>query len=135
MNKEMLYLAGPMTPNWREGVIKELEQFFIIYDPTRDSRQDCQMHYTSDDVAAAQSARYALGYQPADKKPCLAMAVEMTLCFANKGTVVYVDETPTPDPLLIGIAKRSFSRLEEAINFLKRCATEKKTEYKMSYTP
>jgi len=123
MKKQKLYLAGPITPNWREGVIRELESLFTIYDPTRDSRQDCQMHYASDDIEAARSSKFLLAYQPGDKKPCLAMAVEAAMCFENKGVVVYVDESAAPDPLMIGISKRPFSKLEDAVNFLKRLAT------------
>ena len=119
MTKPKLYLAGLMTPNWREGVIRELEALFIIYDPIKDSRQDCQMHYSSDDIEAARSSNFLLAYQPGDKKPCLAMAVEAAICFENKGVVIYVDESTAPDPLMIGISKRPFSKFEDALHFLK----------------
>lgn len=123
MTKPKLYLSGPMTPNWREGVIRALEAFFIIYDPIKDSRQDCQMNYASDDIVAARSSNFLLAYQPGDQKPCLGMAVEAAMCFENKGVVIYVDESTAPDPLMIGISKRPFSKLEDAVNFLKRLAT------------
>ncbi|MDP1694011.1 MAG: hypothetical protein Q8L34_00550 [Candidatus Woesearchaeota archaeon] len=123
MTKQKLYLAGPMTPDWREGVIRELEAFFIIYNPIKDSRQDCQIHYVADDIEAARSSNFLLAYQPGDQKPCLGMAVEAALCFENKGMVVYTDESSAPDPLMIGISKRSFAKLEDAVHFLKCLAT------------
>jgi len=113
-----IYLAGPLT-NWREEVIEELKQFYEIYNPITDSRQQYQAQYSHDDLEATKNCDVILAYQPKNKELCLALAIEATMGLCNGAIVIYVDERSNPDPIFIGISKRFFSDLSLAIDFLK----------------
>jgi len=113
-----IYLAGPLS-NWRENVIKELKEFYDIYNPITDSRQQYQAQYSHDDLEATKNCGIILAYQPKDRELCLALAIEATMGLCNGAIIIYVDERPNPDPIFIGISKRFFSDLNSAINFLK----------------
>ncbi len=121
MKKMKIYLAGPLS-KWRDKVISELREIYEFYNPLIDSRQKCQAEYTPDDLEAVKNCDMIIAYQPKDRTPCLAMAVEATLGFCNGAIVIYVDERGSPDPIMIGISKRPFYNLEEAIEFLKEFA-------------
>lgn len=121
MAKMKVYLAGPLSP-WREKVLAELNNLYDFYNPLTDSRQQCQMEYAPDDLEAVKHCDLVIAFQPNDKPPCLAMAVEATLGFCNGALVIYIDERGSPDPILIGISKRPFYSLDDAIAFLKTFA-------------
>jgi hypothetical protein len=113
-----IYLAGPLS-NWREKVINKLKEYYEIYNPITDSRQQCQSQYSNDDLEATKKCDIILAYQPKDSTPCLALAIEATMGLCNGAIVIYVDERGNPDPIFIGISKRFFSDLDSAIEFLK----------------
>lgn len=113
-----IYLAGPLT-NWRENVIDELKEYYEIYNPITDSRQQYQAQYSYDDLEATKKCNIILAYQPKDREPCLALAIEATMGLNSGAIIIYVDERSSPDPIFIGISKRFFSDLNSAVNFLK----------------
>lgn len=123
MKKMKIYLAGPLS-KWRDEVLSGLKDIYEFYNPLTDSRQNCQMEYTPDDLEAVKNCDIIIAYQPKDKTPCLAMAVEATLGFCNGAIVIYVDERGSPDPIMIGISKRPFYNLQDAIEFLKKFAED-----------
>ena len=118
IEKMKVYLAGPLT-NWREKIISGLKEVFDFCNPIKDSRQKCQAEYVPDDLQAVKNCNIILAFQPKDRAPCLAMAVEATIGFCNGKIVIYVDERGSPDPIMIGISKRPFSNLDDSIKFLK----------------
>jgi len=113
-----IFLAGPLT-DWREKVIDELKEFYEIYNPVTDSRQQYQSQYSHDDLESTKNCEVILAYQPKSSEACLALAIEATMGLCNGAIIIYVDERPNPDPIFIGISKRFFSDLSSAINFLK----------------
>ena len=123
MQKLKLYLAGPIT-GWRENAFSELKDHFEVYDPIQHSRQHSQSEYVPDDLAATKQCQIILAYQPKDKQPNLSMAIEATHGYCHGAMVIYIDERGTPDPLLIGISKRFFSNMDEAILFLKKISVD-----------
>ena len=121
MTKLRIYLAGPLS-GWREKATKSLDDAFDVYDPVKKSRQRCQAEYAPDDLEATKNCQVILAYQPKNKDPCLALAIEATFGFCNGAIVVYVDERGAPDPIFIGISKRFFSNLDNALSFLNKFA-------------
>lgn len=117
--KKKIFLAGPLSNPWRTKVISSLKDVYDFYNPITDSRQHSQSTYVPDDLKAIESCDIVLAYQP-DEKLCLGMAVEATFGFSKNVTVVYVDETGSLDPMMVGISKRPFSKLDDAIAFLKK---------------
>lgn len=116
-----IYLAGPLS-GWREKTAELLKDSFDVYDPVKESRQRCQAEYAPDDLEAVKKCQVILAYQPKNKEPCLALAIEATMGFCNGATVIYVDERGAPDPIFIGISKRFFSDLDSGMAFLKKFA-------------
>lgn len=121
MGKLKLYLAGPIS-GWREKTTEFLKESFEVYDPIIKSRQRSQAEYAPDDLEAVKKCDIILAYQPKNKEPCLALAIEATMGFCNGAIVIYVDERGAPDPIFIAISKRFFSDLNSAIDFLKKFA-------------
>lgn len=117
--KKKIFLAGPLSNPWRRKVISLLKNIYEFYNPVTDSRQQSQAMYVPDDLKAIESCDIVLAYQP-NEMPCLGMAVEATFGFNKEKIVIYVDERGSLDPLMIGISKRPFSKLDDAITFLKK---------------
>ena len=113
-----IFLAGPLS-DWRNKVIEELKEFYEIYNPITDSRQQYQAQYSYDDLEATKKCDVILAYQPKNKETCLALAIEATMGLCNGAIIIYVDERGSPDPIFIGISKRFFSDLNSAMEFLK----------------
>jgi len=96
-----------------------LKTLFEVHNPIDDSRQGSQSEYTNDDIDACARSDIILAFQP-DREPCLSVAVEATIGYCNGAVVIYVDERGKIDPFMVAISKRAFSKLSEAINFLRK---------------
>ncbi len=122
MSKLKLYLSSPFY-DWGNELLTELRNLFEVHNPIENSRQGSQSEYTSDDINACTKSDIILAFQP-DREPCLSVAVEATIGYCNGATVIYVDERGKIDPFMVAISKRAFSKLSEAINFLRKLSVD-----------
>jgi len=116
--KKNLYLAGNLG-NWRDGVVEKLKDQYNIYNALVDSRQDCPIHFVNDDIKGVESSNILLAYRSKENPDCPGMAFEAGVAYKNGTIIIFVDETAFPDPLIFSVAKRFFTELDVAIEYLK----------------
>ncbi len=124
------YLAGPFVGfehdgraynDWRDYVIEQLKEKHTFSDP-RHNDQSCPASFTLQDIEGVLSSDGVLHYRtPRGEDTGSSLEHGIALGASRRGPaipIILVDEHPFPFPLLSASAKRTFTRLPEAMLYL-----------------
>jgi len=113
-----VYLAGGFYTNWQKRVMDGAPEH-IYHNPMLHSRQLTTYSFVSDDLNAVHNSDVVFVHFEKTNPTGIGLAVEVGYAVALGIPVMYVDDHPRINEFLAGCAKRVFSDLDTAIEFLR----------------
>lgn len=110
------YLAGGLS-DWRIQVEEALD--LEVVDPFRDTNQSAIYHFVGEDLLAIDACDFVLAV--VDYPRHTGTALELGFAHARNKPIYLVWALPTPpDAMMVGVAKKLFLSLDDAINHIDR---------------
>lgn len=124
-HKIKVFLAGPFLPykkykDWRE-YIKEKAPKLTYHDPRIDSEQYVSLTFTRDDLLnGVEISDMVFGYNPKGNYQidAFGLCIELGVAFGKRIPIVLCDENDWIFPMLPPMAKRVFTNIEIAAEYL-----------------
>lgn len=124
-DKLKIFLAGPFLPykdykDWRDYV-KEKSPKHQYHDPRIDSDQYVSLTFTRDDLLkGVESSDLVFGYNPEGNYQIdpYGLCIELGVAFGKRIPIVLCDENEWIFPMLPPLAKRVFTNLKLAVEYL-----------------
>lgn len=114
-----VYLAGGFYTKWQEKV-KKAASSHEYFDPMVDADQRYPFMFTGQDLEGVKQSDIVFAYFERTNPSGLGLAKEVAWGVAFGKTIIFIDEHDRISSMLAACAKRTYTKLEPAIEYLKK---------------